>query len=87
MPRRIYQHSQQKQECERGPRNFHLITTMEAHICFHRLFVFIPFFFFSLSFSRQKLQLLLMTGNLKVPLLNSHRCHVVRIKQTRSANS
>lgn len=45
------------------------------------------FFFLSLSFSRQKLQLLLMTGNLKVPLLNSHRCHVVRIKQTRSANS
>lgn len=28
----------------------------------------------------QKLQLLLMTGNLKVPLLNSHRCHVVWIK-------
>lgn len=28
-------------------------------------------------FSVVKLQLLLMTGNLKVPLLNSHRCHVV----------
>lgn len=53
MPRRIYQHSQQKQECERGPRNFHLITTMEAHICFHRLFVFIPFFSLSLFFTAE----------------------------------
>lgn len=37
-----------------------------------------PFLFFFFYYYRwQKLQLLLMTGNLKVPLLNSHRCHVV----------
>lgn len=35
------------------------------------------FFFFFYYYWWQKLQLLLMTGNLKVPLLNSHRCHVV----------
>lgn len=72
----VYQHSglqqeQQQKACERRPYNFHLITMIKAHICFHRLCIFITFFLW------QKLQLLLMTGNLKVPLLNSHRCHVV----------
>ena len=63
----------QRQECVHRLHNFHLITTTPARICFHRLCVF----FFYHYYWWQKLQLLLMTGNLKVPLLNSHRCHVV----------
>lgn len=55
----------QRQECVHR-----LIKTIGRRICFHRLCVFSPFLW-------QKLQLLLMTGNLKVPLLNSHRCHDV----------
>lgn len=43
----VYQHSkQQQQECVRRPHNFHLITMIKAHICFHRLCIFITFFFF-----------------------------------------
>lgn len=41
----IHQHSKQQQECAHRPHNFHLITTIEAHICFQRLCVFIPPFF------------------------------------------
>lgn len=49
-------------------------------ICAHgpqqaTLFLFIHFLC-----ACQKLQLLLTTGNLKVPSLNSHRCHVVRME-------
>lgn len=55
----------QRQECVHR-----LIKTIESRICFQRLRVFSPFLWY-------KLQLLLMTGNLKVPLLNSHRCHDV----------
>lgn len=45
----VYQHSglqqeQQQKACVRWPYNFHLITMIKAHICFHRLCIFITFF-------------------------------------------
>lgn len=71
----VYQHSglqqeQQQKACVRRPYNFHLITMIKAHMFSAAVHLYYFFLW-------QKLQLLLMTGNLKVPLLNSHRCHVV----------
>lgn len=40
----VYQQEQQQKACVRRPYNFHLITMIKAHICFHRLCIFITFF-------------------------------------------